>query len=165
MIVFTVNEHKNICIAGLNRQAGYATDCIQSRNYTDTQETKEYIGITAGPFKDRYNNHKKSLTHAKYAKETELSKYAWNLKETGRPFTIKWCIIKCVPAYTAGGRSCNLCLEEKLLIMKSSKEKTLNKRSELFAKRRHRKKFGALNFKSAHAYSSNLNLNLNRKRK
>ena len=27
MIVFTVNEHKNICIAGLNRQAGYATDC------------------------------------------------------------------------------------------------------------------------------------------
>ena len=97
---------------------------------TDTQETKEYIGITAGPFKDRYNNHKKSLTHAKYAKEAELSKYAWNLKETGRPFTIKWCIINCVPAYTAGGRSCNLCLEEKLLIMKSSKEKTLNKRSE-----------------------------------
>ena len=105
------------------------------------------------------------LTHVKYAKETELSKYAWNLKETGRPFTIKWCIIKRVPAYTAGGRPCNLCLEEKLLIMKSSKEKTLNKRSELFEKCRHRKKLSAQNFKSAHAYSSNLNLNLNRKRK
>ena len=26
MIVFTVNEHKNICRAGLNRQAAYATD-------------------------------------------------------------------------------------------------------------------------------------------
>jgi hypothetical protein len=24
-IVFTVNEHENICIAGLNRRAGYAT--------------------------------------------------------------------------------------------------------------------------------------------
>ena len=24
---FTVNEHKNICIAGLNHQAGYATAC------------------------------------------------------------------------------------------------------------------------------------------
>ena len=94
---------------------------------TDTQETKEYIGITAGPFKERYNNHKKSLTHAKYAKETELSKYAWNLKETGRLFTIKWSIIKCVPAYIAGGRSCNLCLEEKLLIMKSNKEKNIEK--------------------------------------
>ena len=130
---------------------------------TDTQETKEYIGITAGPFKERYNNHKKSLTHAKYAKETELSKYAWNLKETGRLFTIKWSIIKCVPAYIAGGRSCNLCLEEKLLIMKSNKEKTLNKRSELFAKCRHKKKFSAQNFKSARALSSNLNSNLNRK--
>ena len=25
-IVFTVNEHENICMAGLNRRAGYATD-------------------------------------------------------------------------------------------------------------------------------------------
>ena len=41
---------------------------------TDTQETKEYIGITAGPFKERYNNHKKSLTHAKYAKENRVIK-------------------------------------------------------------------------------------------
>ena len=28
LIVFTVNEHKNICIAGLNRRAGYATEYI-----------------------------------------------------------------------------------------------------------------------------------------
>ena len=28
MIVFTDNEHKNICIAGLNCQAGYATEDI-----------------------------------------------------------------------------------------------------------------------------------------
>ena len=40
---------------------------------TDTQETKEYTGITAGPFKERHNNLKKSLTHAKYAKETYQS--------------------------------------------------------------------------------------------
>ena len=26
LIVFTLNQHENICIAGLNRQAGYATD-------------------------------------------------------------------------------------------------------------------------------------------
>ena len=25
-IVFTVNEHENICIAGLNRRTGYATE-------------------------------------------------------------------------------------------------------------------------------------------
>ena len=27
IVVFTVNEHENISIAGLNRRAGYATDC------------------------------------------------------------------------------------------------------------------------------------------
>ena len=30
MIVFTVIEHKNICIAGLNFQAGYATEYVQT---------------------------------------------------------------------------------------------------------------------------------------
>ena len=118
---------------------------------THTQESKVYIGITAGPFKERYNNHKKSLTNAKCAKETELSKYAWNLKENGRSFCIKWSIIKLVPAYTSGGRSCDLCLEEKILILKSNKDKTLNKRSELFAKCCHRNKFNAQNFKRARA--------------
>ena len=112
------------------------TDCLTARvvykaeiTPTDTQESKVYIGITAGPFKERYNNHKKSLTNAKYAKETELSKYAWNLRENGRSFSIKWSIIKRVPAYTAGGRSCDLCLEEKIFILKSNKDKTLNKTS------------------------------------
>ena len=40
-----------------------------------------------------------------------------------------------------------LCLEEKIFILKSNKDKTLNKRSELFTKCRHRKRFNAQNFK------------------
>ena len=60
-------------------------------------------------------------------------------------------LFKRVPAYTAGGRSCDLCLEEKIFILKSNKDKTLNKRSELFTKCRHRKKFNAENFKRARA--------------
>ena len=31
MIVFTVNEHENICIAALNRRAGYATGQTEAR--------------------------------------------------------------------------------------------------------------------------------------
>ena len=53
--------------------------------------------------------------------------------------------------HRAGGRSCDLCLEEKIFILKSNKDKTLNKRSELFTKCRHRKRFNAQNFKRAHA--------------
>ena len=106
-----------------------------------------YIGITAGTFKDRFNNHTKSLNNLAYSNETELSKHAWNLKRQNRQFNIRWSIVKCVPAYSAGGRSCNLCLEEKMSILKSNKEKTLNKRTELFAKCRHKNKFSARNFK------------------
>ena len=105
----------------------------------DTAETKNYIGVTAGPFKDRYNNHKKSLNIER--KPNSQSKNSQReLKEQGKQFDIKWSIIKWVPAYSAGGRSCKLCLEEKLLILKSKTDQTLNKRSELFAKCRHRYK-------------------------
>ena len=73
-------------------------------------DTKEYIGNTAGTFKGRYANHVKSLDIQRYSTETELSKYAWKLKENKRPYTIKWSIIKRIPAYTAGAgvNSCNL---------------------------------------------------------
>ena len=37
----------------------------------DTQQTMNYIGVTAGPFKDGYNNHRKSLNNYAYRKETE----------------------------------------------------------------------------------------------
>ena len=108
-----------------------------------TYETKNDIGVTAGQFKDRYNNHTKSLNNYAYRKETELSKYAWELKDQGKNFNIKWSVVKSVPAYSAGGGSCKLCLEEKLLILKSNKEHTLNKRTEPFAKSHHRNKFSA----------------------
>ena len=55
---------------------------------TDIKQTMNYIGVTAGPFKDRYNNHRKSLNNYAYRKETELSKYAWDLKEQGKDFDI-----------------------------------------------------------------------------
>ena len=127
----------------------------------DTHQTMNYIGVTAGHFKDRYNNHRKSLNNYAYRKETELSKYAWELKEQGKDFDIKWSIVKSVPAYSAGGGSCKLCLEEKLLILKSKKDHMLNKRTELFAKCRHKNKFSAKNFKRAR---SNCNLKFKRKR-
>ena len=47
-------------------------------------------------------------------------------------------IVKRVPSCKAGSRKCNLCLEEKLLIMKGSKANNLlNKRSELFTLCKH----------------------------
>ncbi len=129
---------------------------------TDVGETKEYIGMTAGTFKERFANHKKSLNNVRYSTETELSKYAWKLKQSKRKFTIKWSIIKRVPSRAAGGSRCNLCLEEKLSLVRSDCERTLNKRSELFAKCRHRNKFSAKNFKMSNARASELSASANR---
>ena len=88
--------------------------------------------MTAGTFKARYANHKKSINSPRYSNETELSKYAWKLKQSNRPYTIKWSVLSHVSPYTAGANSCNLCLEEKFYLMKSHKDRTLNKRTELF---------------------------------
>ena len=103
----------------------------------DSGETKHYIGMTANPFKERYRNHTKSFKDKKYANETELSKYIWYIKEKKRVFTMKWEILERATTYTIGAKRCNLCLEEKLSILKADKRTLLNKRSELVSKCRH----------------------------
>ena len=100
---------------------------------TDDNTTQTYIGVTANDFKTRYRNHLKSLRNEK----TELSKHVWNLKKENRQFSIRWAIVKQLPAGRNGKRNCTLCLEEKLMIMKGRSKNILNRRSEMFSKCRH----------------------------
>ena len=104
---------------------------------SDNGETKAYIVVTSNELKSQYRNHLKSFRHQKYSNDTELSKYVWELKTENRRFNITWSIIKKVSAYKVGSRRCNLCLEEKLQLMKGEKRNILNKRSELFFMCRH----------------------------
>ncbi|KAJ8024103.1 hypothetical protein HOLleu_36733 [Holothuria leucospilota] len=107
----------------LTRSIVYAADVS-----TETG-TMTYIGMTGGEFKSRYNNHKKTFTNKKYAKDTELSKHIWKLKDSGKKYTIEWRILRYVPPNTnRAQRRCNLCLEEKLAIANASKSGLLNKR-------------------------------------
>ena len=122
---------------------------------SDGEETKEYIGMTAGTFKKRYANHKKSLNVSRYSAETELLKYAWKLKKSGKQYNIKWNILKRARAYTAGAARCNLCLEEKVCLLEADKSRILNKRSELFAKCCHRNSFSARKFERTRDASAN----------
>ena len=112
----------------------------------EDRETKEYIGMTANDFKVRYRNHIKSFKHKRYEFDTELSKYVWKLKNAGKDYGIKWSILKRAPTYSAGGKHCSLCTEEKLCLLKANK--ALNRRSEIFAKCRHAEKFHAGKFES-----------------
>ena len=107
---------------------------------------KEYIGMTANSFKERYRNHKKSFNLIRYEKETELSKYIWELKFKEKAFAINWSILKHSTPYAPGSMRCNLCNEEKLSIMKADQKTLLNKRSEIFGKCRHKDRLQAGNF-------------------
>ena len=114
----------------------------------DTKKT--YIGLTEGPWKQRYSQHKSSFNNRKYEQNTTLSKFFWNEKrQTGTEPTVSWSISKPIPAYNNISKRCLLCLTEKLSII-TFKDQTqlLNKRSELLSKCRHENKFLLRNFKS-----------------
>lgn len=51
---------------------------------------KQYIGLVVGEFKSCYRNHVKSFKHRRYANETDLSKYIWELNDKGLKYSIKW---------------------------------------------------------------------------
>ena len=94
-----------------------------------------------------YYNHKKSFRDPEHGKDTVLSNYIWKLKNDARQFSVKWSILKRASAYKSDVKRCNLCLEEKLCIMKADKKHLLNKRAEIFSKCRHKNKHKICNMK------------------
>ena len=101
---------------------------------------KKYIGLTGGNFKERYRNHKKSFQNEKYKKETELSKYIWGLKQKKIQYTVTWKILKTSNTTMRPSGQCNLCMDEKLALLKYKNTGILNKRNELLSTCRHSSK-------------------------
>ena len=110
-----------------------------------TGDVKTYIGMTdrENEFKARHAVHKSSFKHEHSA--TTLSKHIWSLKDKNINYNIQWEIIKRARAYKGKPSRCNLCLAEKICILRSTSNSLLNKRSELISKCRHENKFYASN--------------------
>ena len=123
------------------------TSVIYNAHVTTNEDTtgKDYIGLTEGTFKKRFTQHKQSFRNQKYANSTELSKYIWELKDKNKDYDIQWTIITSAKAYNNISKRCDLCLTEKLHIMKGNNDSLLNKRSELISKCRHENKFYLMN--------------------
>ena len=120
-------------------------------NNRDSTSKKTYIGISQPTFKERLRNHNKSFKHKKYEKETELSKYIWQLKEAKTKFSIKWTILRRTSGYNNVTKSCNLCTSEKLAICNfKDKANLINKRNELISKCRHENRYVLNNFTCSH---------------
>ena len=110
------------------------------------ENSKIYQGLSEPSFKVRFANHQTSMKHRKYAKSTELSKCAWQLRDSGKEPEITWRVVEKSRAYSTTSETCNLCIAEKYRIITSDQKKTLNKRSELVSKCRHRSKFLLSNY-------------------
>ncbi len=106
---------------------------------TATGQSFTYIGLTENEFKTRYYGHTQSFRDEKYRLSTELSKIIWDLNDKKVEHCIDWKIITKSRSYKPGSRFCNLCLTEKLHIIKNPD--SINKRSELLSKCRHARKF------------------------
>ena len=111
----------------------------------DTNKTKHYYGTCEKNFKERYNNHIASFRNKNKEKSTELSKYIWKLKDNNIEHNLKWCIASKAHSYACGRRKCNLCLTEKLTIIKADPETVLNTRDEVLSKCRHMNKSSNVN--------------------
>jgi hypothetical protein len=86
--------------------------------------------MTATTFKERYANHTSSFRHTKGSNKTELSKHNYlEIKRKQSGLYHQMVNFKHAISYTGGSKRCNLCLEEKLCILKDiSKDNLLNKR-------------------------------------
>ena len=75
---------------------------------------------------------------------SELAKFVWLLKDKGKQFNIKWSIISKEFLYNIGTKKCNLCLREKVEIMRHIRSvgtRLINKREEVFSKCVHRMRY------------------------
>ena len=109
---------------------------------SDTTESFSYIGISEPEVKNRIYKHKNSMKYREHEQDTELSKKFWEMKDQGRTPQLKWEILQFAKPYQNGRINCDLCLSEKLQIVKfKNKQTLLNKKTEFVSKCRHKRKF------------------------
>jgi len=98
-----------------------------------------YYGLTENEFKKRCSTHRSSFRNIP-KRHTTLSSYIWKLKDKRTPHYVNWSIKARGHPFSSGGRACDLCLTEKLVILTADQNATLNKRDELLETCRHRRK-------------------------
>ena len=150
--VTTKKENEKKCSCPRNAICPLEGQCL-SKNIiyqatvksNDKEET--YVGLTATNFKSRLANHKTSFKYYTKRNTTELSKYIWSLKENNLDYSISWRILCHASPYSNKTKRCNLCIAEKYFIICKPEAATLNKRTELIGKCRHKDRFLLMNTK------------------
>ena len=140
---FVTLEEKS-CNCRNKQECPLAGECnirsvIYQAEVTAENCTMIYIGSTERSFKKRYSEHMSSINN-RPKNHTTLSSHIWKLKDRGVHFDIKWSIKARGHAFASGGKACDLCITEKLIILTEDQRSMLNKRDELLETCRHRRK-------------------------
>ena len=109
---------------------------------TDAQGSFCYVGSTEGPFKTRFYGHSSDFRNPRKKNSTTLSALMWESSTPTRP-TLTWDIVRKCKPYGGTSRKCDLCLQEKLEILRprNATDRPLNNRTELTHRCPHLSKF------------------------
>ena len=107
-------------------------------------EGQLYLGLASGSFKKRLANPNQSFRDGSKRKISKLYEAVWDLKDRGiHEFKVEWSIIAHETGFNKKTRKCQLCLREKVEILKAlvkHTERVLNKRQELYRRCLYRRK-------------------------
>ena len=104
------------------------------------KDIKIYFGISAGYWKQRFYNHRHSFSNPSLRNQTALSKWFWRLKDKDLTLLVRF--IKRLISPSNFRSRCNLCVEEKISIIRyRNTSKLLNQRNELIFKCRHKNRY------------------------
>ena len=129
-------EKENLCNCRVEANCPVENKCktesvVYKAKVTYEDSEMEYVGITNGPFKTRYNEHTSNFRIEASKNKTTLAKFVHDKKLNPSP-PVKWQIMKQVRRYAPGQKTCNLCLLEKLYIVKNMNNiRSLNKRADI----------------------------------
>ena len=108
----------------------------------------QYIGLSKNSIKERITSHRQTFREEPKRNSTTLSAHVWtkelNKNEEGEIIepSIKWSIVKECQLYEPGHKTCDLCLSEKVQLVKEcSNPKNINRRSDIANKCIHKKMY------------------------
>ena len=104
-------------------------------------ESKIYYGSTKNEFKTRFLQHMSSFNTNLTKSSTTLAKYVQDLSKRKIKYKISWSIKAKAHTFSSGSKKCDLCITEKLTILKADQKTLINKRDELLSKCPHKRAF------------------------
>jgi hypothetical protein len=100
-----------------------------------------YIGISKGPWKDRYYKHTRTFRIEKTDNRTSLSRKFWELKHDRKTPWVSWSTLTTASTPKNFRDACQLCLEEKKnILMFPNQRLLLNQRNEMTSRCPHMRK-------------------------